>query len=157
VGITLSRMDSSTRPAFLALSQQYEAEVSRITGKLPDASGQYEITDETSEKYQAWVFHNEQQIAGFAVIDVSLQRTDVAEFYIVPALRGKHLGEMFAMALFDSYSGDWQVRQIQGAEYARAFWEQVIRRYSDGVFDSSTENDPEWGSVYIQRFTSKKR
>ena len=157
MGITLSRIDSSTRAAFLALSQQYEAEFSRITGKLPDASGHYKITDEVTDKYQAWVFQKDTQIVGFAVIDVSRQRTDVAEFYIIPALRGQRLGEISAMALFDCYPGDWQVRQIKGAEYARKFWEQVIRRYSQGLFDSSSELDHDWGHVYIQRFTAKKR
>jgi predicted acetyltransferase len=152
---SMSRVDSKSRPAFLAFSQHYEAEFSRITGKLPDGTGHYEFTDEKPGKYEGWMLSAGSQISGFAVIDISRERFDVAEFYIIPTHRRSALGREFASALFDHYKGPWQVRQIKGAEYARAFWVDVIRHYSRGQYSDEVTDDPEWGEVYIQIFESR--
>jgi predicted acetyltransferase len=155
--LKIERVTPSTRAAFLALSQNYEAEFSKITGKQPNHAGLYEITDEQRGHYEAWTCFVGQQIIGFAVVDISREKNDVAEFYIIPTHRKQKFGHQFASQLFDQYPGPWQVRQIMGAEYAREFWVAVIKQYSSDHFSNETEKDCEWGEVYIQKFTSRTK
>ena len=154
--LTIKKVTEKNLPLFFNLSQQYEAEFCRITKKLPNGKGLYKITSPKKNKYEGWIARDGKQVVGFAVIDLSRNKFDVAEFYIVPAVRKQMYGHAFAVLLFDSYPGSWQVRQIKGAEYARDFWVAVIKRYTSGVYKSSTIRDSEWGAVYIQIFSSNQ-
>lgn len=139
---------------FMSLSQQYEAEFGYLTGKRPNGAGLYAITlpDATHE---AWLAEDHAGLpVGFAVVDIGRERWDIAEFYIVPALRKQQIGKRLARAVFERYPGPWQVRQIQGAEGAYRFWIAAISEYSGGQYTDAVENDPEWGIVRIQRFDS---
>lgn len=140
---------------FFNLSQQYEAEFGRLTGKRPGADGLYTITlpDETHEAYL--VCDENGNPMGFAVVDTGREAFDVAEFYVIPALRRQQIGHQMAAQLFDRYPGPWQVRQIAGADGAYRFWSAVIAAYTKGAFTDSVEDDPEWGQVRIQRFVSE--
>lgn len=150
----IQRVTSSDWQTFFHLSQQYEAEFARITRKLPDAAGVYTFTDQ-GPHYEAWLAWEDRTPIGMAVVDTHRERIDLAEFYIIPARRHAGLGYELASQLFQQYPGDWQIRQIMGAEYAREFWQRVIRRYTQRPFTDTVEPDPEWGQVYIQRFQTK--
>lgn len=139
---------------FINLSQQYEAEFGRLTGKLPDKEGRYRITlpDETHDAYLA--LGEDGSPWGFAVICTGIDSYDMAEFYVIPALRKHRIGIQMAWQLFDLYPGSWQVRQIEGADDACRFWLSVISTYTGGAYSDGTEADAEWGQVRIQRFDS---
>jgi len=140
---------------FMNLSQQYEAEFGGLTGKQPNGDGLYRITwpDETHEAYLA--YDEAGSPLGFAVVDVGRDIYDVAEFYVIPALRKQHVGRRMAELLFDRYPGSWQVRQIEGAEAAYRFWLAVVASYAGGDYTDTVEADEEWGRVKVQRFLSK--
>lgn len=149
-------VDDTNRSLFYKLSQDYELEFSPITKKKPNQNGIFEFTDQIPGHYDAWLAYNKGNLIGFAVIDISKARHDVAEFYIVPKARQCHFGEQLALHLFEKYTGDWQVRQLIGAEYARDFWISIIKKYTSNSFLDGVEEDAVWGRVYSQKFTSKK-
>jgi hypothetical protein len=46
------------------------------------------------------------------------------------------------------------VRQIEGAEHAKAFWRKTISRYTHNGYIEVIVNDADWGVVTLQRFVS---
>lgn len=139
---------------FVNLSQQYEAEFGGLTGKLPGCDGLYQITLADGEHDAYVAYGNDGNPAGIAVVGTREGFYDMAEFYVIPALRKKGLGAKIAAMMFDRYPGSWQVRQIKGADGAYRFWVSVVSAYSQGVYSDDTEADPEWGQVRIQRLIS---
>lgn len=150
----LKLVTSNNLQCFMNLSQQYEAEFGRLTGKRPHADGLYAITvpDATHESYLAYV--EDGGPAGFVVVDTGRVAYDIAEFYVIPALRKSQVGRRMAERIFERYPGSWQVRQIEGAEDAYRFWVAVISAFSGGAYTDTVESDPDWGQVRIQRFHS---
>ncbi len=153
----LKSVNDENRNCFVNLSQQYEAEFGHLTGKRPDADGLYQITlpDAAHEAYLA--ADEAGQPVGFAVVDTGRERFDIAEFYVIPALRKGQIGRKMAEALFDRYPGAWQIRQIEGADGAYRFWQSVIAAYAAGDYTDDIEADDAWGQVRIQRFESRWR
>jgi len=149
-------IDSTSYGCYAQLSQHYEAEFSPLTGKTPDKQGFYAIMplDPTHIGYLACL--QQGLPVGFAVVDIGRERFDIAEFYVIPTHRKFGYGRTFAFHIFDLYPGPWQVRQIAGADRAHNFWMSVIREYSQGQMTHDVEDDPDWGSVQIQRFLSRK-
>lgn len=155
----LTKIDSQANTVDLVtyqnLSQAYEAEFSRLTGKRPNSQGLYPIT-QLDNLHQGFLFQDKTMLPlGFVVIDLGRAAFDIAEFYIIPAARRGGLGRYFASAAFDLFRGDWQVRQIAGADQAHAFWCSVIATYTKGHFLQAFEVDPDWGQVRVQRFTNR--
>ena len=80
---------------------------------------------------------------------------DIAEFYIVPAKRGRHVGRKFAQEIFSRYKGNWQVKQIDGADKAVVFWQKTISEFTNNNYSEESINDSYWGKITRQRFESK--
>ena len=150
--IEITKVEEHNEFIYSRLSQNYEAEFSRLTGKEPNSEGLYEYTicDSTHEGFLLW---NEGKPIGFIIVNIGLSRFDVAEFYIIPSKRRGGHGRALAHWAFTRYPGDWQVRQIAGAKWAHAFWVDVIADFTKGYFTDQQESDAEWGVVDIQRFS----
>ena len=139
------------------LSQAYEAEFSHITLKYPNQSGQF-LPDTTLDgAHDGYLlFNNESIPLGFCLKGMKNGTHDIAEFYVIPPARRSGLGRSFALAVFNLYPGPWQVRQIEGAESARAFWFEIINEFTHGDFKESLVPDPHYGLVHCQTFTLRK-
>ena len=59
----------------------------------------------------------------------------------------------FAHAIWTQHNGTWEIKQIEGAEYATVFWRKAIQRFHDTPFTEDHYNDPYWGNVLRQSFT----
>lgn len=151
----ITRITEENEHIYQALAQNYEAEFSSLTGKKPNSNGLYEYTkcDSTHEGYLFW---NEDIPIGFALVNIGLPLFDIAEFYTIPSERRAGYGKRMAHWIFSKYPGQWQVRQIEGADWAHKFWIRTIDSFSNGNFTDTREHDPEWGIVSIQRFTSQR-
>jgi predicted acetyltransferase len=104
----------------------------------------------------------EGKLAGFAIVDDRSHITgergirDVAEFFVIRRYQQRGVGEYAARALFDRFSGRWEVRQVDGNLQAQAFWRKVIDRYTGGKFEEMQRNDDLFrGSV--QSFDNRLR
>jgi len=143
---------------FDVLVQDYEAEFSAITGKEPDPSGRFALEANWKEKgYHGFYQFAEERPTGFVVKGLVKGRHDIAEFYILPCYRKRGFGKSLAFAIFDAFPGPWQVRQIQSALEANAFWRRIIQEYTHGRYIEDQVADPHWGRVTRQCFESRKK
>ncbi len=151
--LTVTPIDDHNAHVYSNLSQSYEAEFSRMTHKLPNENGLYEITpcDAVHQGFLLWLDYIP---VGFALVNTSLSRYDITEFYVIPGKRKAGFGKYLAHWVFCRYPGNWQVRQILGADSAYQFWIQTIHEFSNGDFTDAKEPDSEWGTVTVQRFKS---
>ena len=92
--------------------------------------------------------------AGLAAIASKGQsQHEMCEFYIVPSYRHNHLGRDFAHGLWRLLPGEWEVKQIAGAEYATTFWRRTISEFDTmNGYAEDQYQDPYWGVVMRQRF-----
>lgn len=73
------------------------------------------------------------------------------EFYITQFQKEK-LVSIFAQCVIKSYKGCWQIRQIQGADYAVKFWLKFIKQLLGDNYQISSVNSPEQERVTRQEF-----
>jgi predicted acetyltransferase len=63
---------------------------------------------------------------------------DVAEFFVLPSLRGRGVGAAAAALLFDLVPGHWIVRAALQNAPAVPFWRRTIASYSHGSYHERT-------------------
>lgn len=140
-------------PQIDRLLQTYEKEFSPITGKLPGCDGRYELDVDLTQTSN-YLCHLGEDTIGFCIKGTTDGRHDILEFFIAPEMRSSGCGEKLAHGIFSKYKGAWQVRQIEGADKARAFWRKSIHSFTDGSYQEELIEDPYWGQVTRQTFTS---
>jgi predicted acetyltransferase len=140
------------RAVYENLAQAYEAEFSSLTGKMPDENGFFKIDTLPLKPYTGYLLFYQKHPIGFCVAETESDLKDIAEFYIIPVMRKKNFGYQLAKMVFDRHPGQWQVRQINGANDAISFWRAVVRNYTHNQFNEAVVNDPYWGVVTRQQF-----
>ena len=145
-------IDNKNVEIYLNLARAYEAEFSNLTGKLPNEFGIFEPDTMPSSPYIGYLLFKNNIPVGFCLAEINLNLRDIAEFYIIPSARKNNLGLILASIIFEMYPGNWQVRQIQGADKATAFWRKVISKQTDNKYTEAVVNDPIWGIVTRQQF-----
>lgn len=148
----LRSVDTSNRPVWDLLVQAYEYEFSRITGKLPEPDGRMLVDTHLGGAIAGWICWNEGRPAGFAAVVDHGDEREVAEFYVVPAFRGRGFGRDLASALFDRAPGSWVVKQLVEATAAQSFWKKVLADLPCQGLREETFVDPYWGMVVCQKF-----
>lgn len=140
---------------FYSLIQNYEEEFSVITEKEKNENGVYDLdTNPLGEKNKTVLCFVNDEIIGFSILSIGSSTNEVLDFYIEPFFRKQKIGRDFAKYLFDSYQGEWIVKQLKKARDARLFWLNVISRYTKGNYSECFFHDKYWGEVYEQRFKS---
>lgn len=137
---------------FKNLAHAYEAEFSKITCKMPDEFGLFKIDTFPFTPYIGYLLYQREIPIGFCVTNVENEIKDIAEFYIAPVMRKNNFGYQLASMIFNKHPGQWQVRQIEGADHAVSFWRSVIKKYTKNQYEESVVQDPFWGIVTRQRF-----
>lgn len=135
------------------LAQCYEAEFSPLTGKHPDASGLFPLDTHIDENIMGYLLYIDETPAGLAAIARKEDNAfEVCEFYVLPLFRKNSSGIRFAHTIWRRHSGTWEIKQIEGADYATAFWRKTIARFGDTPFIEDRYDDPYWGNVLRQTF-----
>lgn len=144
------------RAAFDRLMQNYEAEFSSITGKMPGPDAVFPLDTFLDDQHCGYLAYRGGIPVGFNLIAVKEAGRDfeVCEFYIIPACRKCKLGYDLAAAVFDLHRGTWEVKQIAGADNAKAFWRKAIGHYTRGNYVEEDYSDSYWGAVTRQRFSN---
>lgn len=148
--LKLIALDANNKHILENLAQGYEAEFSILTNKLPDLSGKFSLDVPLDFPYKAYIFYKDKIPIGFCVYNLEETPFDIAEFYVIPSMRGRKYGEYFAHKIFLTHKGRWQVKQISGAEYATKFWQKVIGRLTE--YQEEILHDDYWGRVTKQIF-----
>ncbi|WP_295054638.1 hypothetical protein [Sulfuricurvum sp.] len=149
----ITPITETNAPIYNNLIQSYEAEFSPITGKKPNASGLFELDTHLGDDILGFLLIIDNTPAGIAAIRCKESQVyEVCEFYVVPYFRKNGIGMEFAHAIWKSYPGEWEIKQIQGAEYATAFWRKTIKGFNETEYTEESYDDPYWGTVTRQRF-----
>lgn len=86
----------------------------------------------------------DERLAGFALVrkldDGVLQ---VAEFFVLRALRRAGIGRRAAAKLFRRFPGDWQLEYDHDNAPAARFWPQVVEDVADGPVEARDLRPPE--------------
>lgn len=161
--LKLTKVHDIKKAPFVNLQQLYEFEFSPITKDKTNLYGLYdqdEIKKHWSKSgYDVYIIYCGKIPIGFAVINLSSmingdrKTRDVAEFFVMPAYRKSGVGRWAAIKLFNTYKENWEIRQLPGLEYAKIFWESVIREYTHDNFESLMVDEPSWKG-YLQKFSS---
>ena len=163
--MALSRSEQSDNPivilindenlkVYLNLAYSYEAEFSSLTHKMPNEFGIFEPDTMPKSPYTGYLLYLKNIPIGFCIAKISEEINDIAEFYVIPAMRKNKFGCNFAISIFDTHPGKWQVREIAGADNAIAFWRKVITKFTNNEYKEAVVNDPTWGIVTRQQFVS---
>lgn len=139
------------------LIQWYEAEFSKLTRKKPNPQGVFELDTQLGEKVTGLLLMADDIPAGVAAIAVKADNSyEMCEYYVVPSFRKHSLGTKFAHLIWTMYPGEWEIKQIEGAEYACEFWRKTITAFHHTPFHEDRCIDSYWGVVTRQRFTIDK-
>jgi predicted acetyltransferase len=149
---------------FLHLLQLYEYEFSDITKLEVNRQGLYtnaELQKHLDEKScKPILLRYNKKWAGLAVVnmkgylDDDPHVRDMAEFFVMKIYRHRHLGQKFALALFNLFPGKWEIRQLPAAKAARSFWLKVIDRLTNHHLIDQFIEHSRWKG-YIQTFEIK--
>lgn len=137
--------------AYYNLTQAYEAEFSNLTHEMPDEDGLFKIQTDIDHEHIGYLLYDNKKPIGFMVVRMG-EVKDVSEFYIIPAKRKSGYGQSLASYVFSQHPGRWQVRQISGADSAKAFWRKVIAKITAGQYLEEVIQDDDWGYVSRQSF-----
>ncbi|WP_094603084.1 hypothetical protein SPSIL_001140 [Sporomusa silvacetica DSM 10669] len=137
--------------AYYNLTQAYEAEFSKLTHEMPDEDGVFKIQTDIDHEHIGYLLYDQKKPIGFMVVCMG-EVKDVSEFYIIPGKRMSGYGQRLASYVFTQHPGRWQVRQISGADSARAFWRKVIDKITAGNYLEEVVEDKDWGRVSRQSF-----
>ncbi|HTS50834.1 MAG TPA: GNAT family N-acetyltransferase [Bryobacteraceae bacterium] len=97
--------------------------------------------------------------AGFALVkrvNDTPPTFDMGEFFVARQHRRQGIGQRVAAALFDTFPGHWEVREMQSNKPAQAFWRRIIEDYTGGTFAETQENFAAYDNkeFIVQRFQS---
>ena len=81
------------------------------------------------------------------------EHLDVAEFFVLPAHRGRGVGRQAVSLLWDRLPGQWVVRVSQANVAALPFWRNTVQSYTSGTF-SVSERPGQLGSWHVFSFRS---
>jgi predicted acetyltransferase len=85
--------------------------------------------------------------------DDAPEHLDVAEFFVLPAHRGRSVGRQAATLLWDRFPGHWVVRVSRANGAALPFWRHAVQSYTRGVFSVRERPGPR-GSWHVFSFRS---
>ncbi len=153
----LIRVDETNRPIFEEMVQRYEVEISPFTQKVPDENGKYTLDIDYRHPNETYLWEEESEYVGFCIISIEDSIFNLAEFYVCSDWRRDGVGQEMAFAVFDRYPGEWQVKQLVGAEKAKAFWRDTIQQYTNGKYTEAEIYDDLYNRMTCQRFSSKNK
>lgn len=138
---------------YLNLAQCYEAEFSALTGKRADAEGLFALDTQLCETTKGFLLIIDESPAALAAIALKENSCyEVCEFYVVPSFRNSSTGMHFAHRLWKMFPGEWEIKQIAGANGASEFWRKSIRAFGQIEYEEDSYEDSYWGNMTRQRF-----
>jgi predicted acetyltransferase len=116
----------------------------------------------TDDGCHALFLHVDGRRAGFALLHEHSRLTgasgifDMAEFFVLRKHRRRGVGRHAAFAIFDQFSGDWEIRQRPANVIATTFWRRTIGDYTGGNYKELYWDDRAWTGP-AQFFSSPRR
>jgi len=136
--------------AYLVMSQIYEQEFSPWTYSIPDANGMFSESTPLGIDTFGYICKIGDTPFGFAIITQHASDLhEVKEFFIHPNYRLQGYGCAFFFALARKYPGNWVIKEIESASWAREFWCRILTPFD---YNETIVHNDKWGRVYQQSF-----
>ena len=129
----------ANRDLLWKLLQQYLEEMAQYYDLARDTDGNYPY--KYFESYfieadrKAYLICDGQNPAGFALVNPYAYLGEavdhvLAEFFILPKYRKKHLGTEAAQQILQSFPGRWEIKYSERNTAAAKFWNRVTAQYN---------------------------
>ncbi|HEY9104654.1 GNAT family N-acetyltransferase [Chitinimonas sp.] len=164
--VALRSYRSEDLAVFRRLAELYAYDFSELTGRAVHADGLF--LDETQfaslfplDDCDTYLIEADGALAGFAMVAKTGMLSgeaggyDMQQFMVLRAYRRCNVGTRAAVALFERYPGQWEVRQMVENHPAQHFWRRVIGAYTAGRFSEARISHPD-GDQVVQRFDSRR-
>lgn len=144
--VTITEASRADKPLIAHLLQLCLGEFSVFDSSLISSNGRFNYP--WLERYWTdadrlpFVICNNHTVAGFVLVrrDTHVAREwdfSIAEFFVLPELRGQHIGQAAASLLLSRHPGLWEIAYDLRNRNARRFWTFVARS-----IDSSAQPTP---------------
>ncbi|CAM4384206.1 GNAT family N-acetyltransferase [Paenibacillus tarimensis] len=160
------------KPVMRNLMQFYLYDTSEYNGKDPDKHGvfdypyfdHYWTTQGREEEGRLPILIQiNDSLVGFAFLNnfsLTIPRTpttrNLADIFILRKWRRKSIGKVIVKEIFDSYPGQWEVKQERENTNAQQFWRNVIHEYTNGGYREVVLQDERWDGP-VQSFDNNGR
>lgn len=152
--MNIVKVDHSNVHVYHNLYQGYGAEFSRIIDDKPDENGLFDVYPKLEGEVTGYLLYLDGVPAALTAIEEKAPRTfEICDFYVVPYFRKNKVGKRFISRLFERLAGEWEIKQVAGADHAVQFWRDVVGDYTSGNFIEDEYADKKWGVVTRQRFS----
>lgn len=135
-------------PAIQNMARFYVYDFTRTCGfiskewECPE-NGLYECYDLKKffleDNSKAYLVKIDNELAGFAMLEESLEAWIMSEFFIIAKFQGKGIGKQVANFLWKKHPGNWKVSVIPENKPGFIFWEKVIADYTAGDYQQALE------------------
>jgi len=158
--ITILEGKLNDKPVFRNLMQYYQYDMSEYSKEDPNTFGQFDYKyldhywtehGKTEEGRTAYLVKVNDQYAGFVLVNnfsldskVLGSRKSIAEFFILKKWRKNGIGKMTAFKIFDTYKGQWEIKQMEANLPSHHFWLSVVDEYTKGQYERIASHLPEW-------------
>jgi predicted acetyltransferase len=129
----------------LLLSNLLELYIHELSAVFPEvtlgADGRFgypklELYFKEPESRFPFLIRSDGGLAGFALVTrgspIDPHVFDVAEFFVIRALRGRGVGREAAFQVWKRMPGPWTVRVAQGNTEGLAFWQRTLDAFAPG-------------------------
>lgn len=153
------------KPIFRNLMQFYQYDTSDYTLKDPNPFGQFDYkyldhywTDHgiNNEGRRAYLIRVNGFWGGFVLVNNFKMSTgidegckNIAEFFVMRKWRRQGIGKYVAHQIFDTFHGQWEVKQEKENIGAHKFWICVIDEYKSGNYERVESYGSEWDGPII--------
>ena len=144
MNIALEPIRLEQKSVFMQMMELYSYDFSEFTGDDLNEYGYFgyaHMDDYWNEEGRYPFFiRADGKLAGLVLIRSCSEYNDlpsphcVAEFFVMRKYRRQGVGRAAARQVFDRFPGGWEVSLWPGNRPARAFWESVIRDYTQGNY-----------------------
>ncbi|WP_199621312.1 GNAT family N-acetyltransferase [Paenibacillus alkalitolerans] len=154
------------KPIFRNLMQLYKYDTSDYTLEDPSSFGLYEYRyldhywtphGIHEEGRKAYLIKLQGQLAGFVLVNnhslknsINQPVMSIAEFFVMRKWRRYGVGRFVAYHIFDTFDGEWEVKQEKENRTAQIFWESIINEYTNGKYIRLESHEPEWDGPVIR-------
>lgn len=140
MNITLKKIEIGKKEILNNLIQLYLHNLSlSFPIDFDSKRGLYEYDD--IEKYfinennKAFFILNDNEIAGFMLIDFFEEKNVVQEIFILNNYKRKGIGKIATKILFDEFKGNWEIKAVPCSESAEKFWIAIVKEYTNDNFN----------------------
>jgi predicted acetyltransferase len=161
----LTKVDQSANEVLVNLMELYLHDMAEWFqfDTHPDGRYTYDTSNVWNKGMDVYFCYAGTIPVGFAIIDTAERFSsdptmrDMDEFFIVRRYRRLGLGQAFATALWQLYSGAWIVRVFQKNLPAVPFWRSAIGKHTAGEFQEEVceINNGVWSHFTFQHVLDK--